>query len=164
MFKKKIELEQQLQKKLTERQQVQSQMAEVQTHLSQINKEFNERILGTQDRIKACSDSRPPKFEQSVSWPHVRSEDCPKKYAQFFSDKEMLERDLWKEMDYIKTKHLEAVENPKREEQNLQIQENILTEEINNLSTQIKKFVKKVTKKTPAKNKSQKPCPLSKKK
>jgi hypothetical protein len=160
MLKNKIELEQKLQKKLNERQQVQSQTAEVQTHLSQINKEFNERILGTQDRIKACSDSRPPKFDQSVSWPHVPSDVCPKKYAQFFSDKEMLERDLWKELEYIKTKHLEAVETPRREEQNLQLQENNLTQEINILYSQIKK----VTKKTIGKIKTQKPCPLSKKK
>jgi hypothetical protein len=160
MSKNKSELERQLQKKVNQRQQVQTQLAEVQIHLSQINNDFNERKLGTQDRIKACSNSRPPKFEQAVSWPHVPSNECPTKYAQFFSEKEMLERDLWKEMDYIKGKHLEAIENPKKHENNLQLQENILTQEINGLFTQITKISKNPTQKN---NKSQKPCPLSKK-
>jgi hypothetical protein len=105
MLKNKSELEHQLKKKINQRQQTQTQLVEIQTHLSYINKEFNERTLEIQARIKACSESRPPKFEQSISWPHVPSEECPNKYAQFFSDKEMLERDLWKEKDYIKKKH-----------------------------------------------------------
>jgi hypothetical protein len=160
----KLELETQLEEKINTRKKVESEIFELQNHISKINCEFNDRKIATQSQITACSQSRPPHFDQSVSWPHVPLEHCPHEYAQFFSDKEMLERDLWKEMDYIKEKHLEAVEIPKMREKNLQLQVNSLTQEINILFSQIKKHSKNVTMKTRQRNKFQKPCPLSKKK
>jgi hypothetical protein len=161
----KPELETQLQEKINTRKKLESEIFEVQKHISKKNFEFNERKIATQARITACSQSRPPQFDQSVSWPQVPREQCQNEYAQFFSNKEMLERDLWREMEHIKEKHVEAVEIPKIEEHNLQLQINTLTQEINSLFSQIKKIPKKVSMKTrQTRNKLQKPCPLSKKK
>jgi hypothetical protein len=159
-----LQLETKLQEKINTRKKVESEIFEVQNHISKIYFEFNERKIATQAQITACSNSRPPQFDQRVSWPQVPREQCPNDYAQFFSDKEMLERDLWKEMEHIKEKHLEALQIPKMEEHNLQLQIDSLTQEINILFVQIKKNSMRVTIKTRQRNKLQKPCPLSKKK
>lgn len=166
MSKNKKELQEQLNNKIKEREQVQNNIFEITKHISKINSEFKERILSTQERIRACSNSRPTNFDQSVSWPHVQSKDCPYNYAQFFADKEILEKELWKELDYIKKTQAEAVKPSETEKVQLQHQEEDLTTEINLLYVKLKCCYKNsilISKLTSPKNKNQKPCPLSKK-
>jgi hypothetical protein len=166
MLENKIKLEKLLSVKVKEKEQLQNHLFEVINHISKINGQFNERILSTQDQIRACSNSRPPGFDQSIAWPHVQSSECPYQYAEFFANKEMLEKNLWKELNHIKQKQREAVEMPEREKVQLEHQEQNLTNEIRMLNVKIKcchKSSISILKLKKPKKYYHKPCPLSKK-